>query len=139
MKLNRIVGALVAVVLLAPAVFAAEDLTGKWSGSFNISINGGDPRDDAAFMVLKQTGTTLTGSAGPSEGEQWPIAKGTITVTKVGDKESTKASFDVQPDGGSGPALHFELELIEGRLKGNAKAEQNGMAMTAVLDLARVK
>ena len=139
MKLSRVASALVVVLLLTPALFAAEDLSGKWTGSFVISINGGESRDDVAFMVLKHAGTTRTGTAGPNEGEQWPIAKGTITVTKAGDKESTKASFDVQPEGGAGPALHFDLELIEGRLKGKAKAEQDGMTMTAVIDLARVK
>ena len=139
MKISRIASAFVAVLLLAPTLFAAEDLSGKWSGSFLASMNGGAQENESAYMVLKHSGKELTGTAGPSEDRQWPILKGTIVVSGTAPKETTKASFDVQADGGSGPLLHFELDLIDGHLKGNAKAEQNGMTMTAVIDLTRVK
>jgi hypothetical protein len=139
MNLNRIASAFVAALLVAPTLFAAEDLTGKWSGTFVVSMNGGAQENEAAYMSLKHTGKELTGTAGPSVDRQWPILKGTVVVSGTAPKESTKASFDVQADGGNGPLLHFELELIDGHLKGNAKAEQNGMAMTAVVDLTRVK
>ena len=106
--------------------------------SFVASMNGAT-ETEPAFMVLKHAGKDLTGTAGPSEDKQWPILKGAIAVSGTAPKESTKASFDVQADNGSGPLLHFELELIDGHLKGNAKAEQNGMSMAAVVDLTRVK
>ena len=139
MRSSRFISAAVAaVVLLTPALFAAEDLSGKWSGTFIISVNG-EQRDDVAYMVFKHTGTELTGTAGPNAAEQWPIVKGTVTVAKAEGKETTKASFDVQPEGGNGPSMHFDLELVDGHLKGKAKAEQNGMTMSVVLDLTRVK
>ena len=138
MKLTRVASAFVAILLLAPTLFAAEDLTGKWTGSFVMSMNG-QTETEGAYMELKHVGKELTGTAGPSADRQWPIQKGTIVVSGAAPKESTKASFDVQEGGGSGPLLHFELELIDGHLKGNAKAEQNGMSMTAVIDLTRVK
>lgn len=139
MKLTRIACALVAILLVAPAVLAAEDLTGKWSGSFTVSVNGAEQGQEAAYMDLKHAGKQLTGTAGPSADQQWPIQKGTIVVSGTAPKESTKALFEVQSEGGNGPLLHFELDLVEGHLKGNAKAEQNGVSMTAVLDLTRVK
>ena len=139
MKLNRVVSAFVAMLLVAPTLFAAEDLTGKWTGSFIASMNGGASETETAYMVLKHAGKELTGTAGPSVDRQWPILKGTIVVSGTAPKESTKAVFEVQADNGSGPLLHFELELVDGHLKGNAKAEQGGMSMTAEIDLTRVK
>jgi hypothetical protein len=137
MKLSRITGVLVAILLIAPALLAAEDLTGKWGGSFITSMNGGTPKDDVAHMVLKQTGKELSGSAGPNADMQWPIVKGAITVAGTAPKETTKVSFDVQM--AEGPVLHFDLDLVDGHLKGNAKAEMNGMTMSAVVDVTRLK
>jgi ABC-type antimicrobial peptide transport system permease subunit len=56
MKLNRIASAFVAILLVAPTLFAADDVSGKWAGSFVITVNGGSPRDHTAYMVLKHTG-----------------------------------------------------------------------------------
>jgi hypothetical protein len=137
MKFSRIAGVLVVILLVAPALLAAEDLTGQWSGTFITSMNGGAPKDDVAHMVLKHTGKEIGGSAGPNADMQWPIVKGTITVAGTAPKETTKVAFDVQM--GEGPLLHFDLDLIDGHLKGNAKAEMNGMTMTAVVDVTRLK
>jgi len=138
MRLNRFLGALVAVVLVVPALVAAEDLTGTWTGTFATSINGGASNDDAVHMVAKQAGAELTGTIGPNADQQWAIQKGTIAVATVDGKETTKVTFDVQLEGG-GPQLHFDLELIGGHLKGKANAEMDGMTMAAVVDMARTK
>jgi hypothetical protein len=140
MKLNRFASVLVAVVLSAPAVFAAEDLTGKWSGSFVITMDGGDPREDVAHLVVtKHAGTEFTGSVGPNPDQQWPILKAKVDTVKAEGKEVTKLSFDVQAEGGAGPMIHFELELVAGHLKGKAGAEADGRTMSALVDLTRVK
>jgi hypothetical protein len=139
MKSSRFASAFVAILLLAPALFAAEDLTGTWTGSFVISMDGGTPSNDTAYMVLKHAGKELTGTAGPNADQQWAISKGTVAVAGAAGKETTKASFVVQPGEGSGPPMQFELELIAGHLKGSAKAEQDGMKLSAVLDMTRVK
>ena len=136
---SRIASAFVVAVLFTPAIFAAEDVSGKWSGSFNISINGAAQGSESAYMVLKHSGKDLTGTAGPNEGQQWPVLKGTVTVTGTAPKETTKLSFDVQSEAGNGPMFHFELELVNGHLKGNAKADQEGVSVVAELDLTRVK
>jgi hypothetical protein len=139
MKLSRIASVLVVALLLSPALFAAEDLTGKWTGTFVTSMNGEAPNNDTALMVFKHTGKELTGTAGPNVGQQWTIQKGTVTVTGAAGKEQTKVAFDVPMGEGAGPTLHVELELVGGRLKGNAKAEMDGMKLTAVIDLQREK
>lgn len=113
------------VLLLASALLAA-DLTGKWSGSIVFTNPDGETRDGTAFMDLKQSGADLTGTAGPSPEQQWPIRKGKVDGHKV--------SFELQSDG---PLMKFELALVEGHLKGEAKAELEGKAMKATLDLQR--
>jgi len=119
------------VVLLTSALMASskapEDLTGKWSGSFVITMDG-ETRDDAAYMDLKQSGTELTGTAGPNADQQWTIQKGKV--------EGNKATFEVQTDA---PLIKFELTLADGHLKGEAKAEHEGRTMKAAVDLQRKK
>src|SRR2546421_11923519 len=117
--MKRLVSIISIVVLLASALMAAEDLTGKWTGSFIISMDG-ETKDDVAYMVLKQSGTELTGTAGPGADQQWPLQKGKVDGNKV--------TFEVQTDG---PLLKFELTLADGHLKGDAKAEHDGHTMKA--------
>jgi hypothetical protein len=117
------------VCTLAIALFAmtamAADVTGKWSGSF--SPEGQNPSN--AFVILKQTGTTVTGSAGPDEGQQWPLTNGKIQGNKItGDVTS--------PDG-----IVYKLDLVleNDRIKGDANATREGQTMKAKVDLGRVK
>jgi hypothetical protein len=116
------------VLFLAPALMAAEDLTGKWSGSFVITFSDGETRDAKAFMDLKQKGAELSGTAGEAPDRQWAIQKGKV--------EGNKMTFEVQTEG---PLIKFELTLIDGHLKGEAKAEHEGKSMKAAIDLERQK
>ena len=115
-------------LLLAPSLMAAEDLTGKWSGSFVITFSDGETKDSTAFMDLKQKGAELTGTAGENPNSQWTIQKGKV--------EGNKVTFQVQTDG---PLVKLELELVEGHLKGEATAEHEGRSMKAAVDLQRQK
>jgi hypothetical protein len=139
MKLTHMARSLVLVLLLTPAVFAAEDLTGKWSGSFAISMDGGPPNEDTAYMVAKHTGADFGGTIGPNEDQQWAIEKGKVVVATVEGKETTKVTFEVRSEGGMGPTLQFEMEFVAGRLKGKAGASQDGRTMAATVDLGGVK
>jgi hypothetical protein len=137
MKLNRFASALVAVVLVVPAVFAAEDLTGKWAGSFVISMDGNPGKEDVVHMVVAtHKGADLTGTIGPNPNEQMEIVNGKVVTTKEAGKEVTKVTFQAVADGES---IHFDLALIEGRLKGKAKAEHDGHTMSVVVDMTRLK
>jgi hypothetical protein len=103
----------------------AADVTGKWSGSF--APEGQDP--SGAFVILKQSGTTLTGSAGPDESQQWPLTDGKINGNKI-------TGVVTSPEG-----LVFKLDLVlDGdRIKGDANATREGQALKAKVDLTRKK
>ena len=123
--MKKLIGVVGLGVLLATTMLAAADLTGKWSGSFTMTLDG-QTRDDTVYMLLKQNGTELTGTAGPNVDQQWPILKGKI--------EGDKVTFEVQTDE---PLIKFELTLADGHLKGDAKAEHQGKSMKAVVDAQR--
>jgi hypothetical protein len=116
---------LLALLLIAPVAGAQTDLTGTWSGPFIITVDG-DTHDDTALMVLKHKGAELTGTAGPTVDHQWPIVKAKVDGASV--------EFDVQSDE---PLIHFALKLVEGHLKGEAKAEHDGHKLSAIVDLQR--
>jgi hypothetical protein len=105
----------------------ANDLTGKWDGTFIISI-AGETQDDVAFMSLVQKDKAITGTVGPTLERQWPITVGAVDGTKV--------TLEVQ---GDGPIIKFTLTLVDGRLKGDALADMNGQSMTAKVDVGRSK
>ena len=116
----------VGLLLLLVPVRAAEDFTGKWTGAFVLSSP--EQHDDVIFMDLKHKGTELTGTAGPSAEQQWPL-KGTV--------DGTKLAFEVQHE--AGPAIKFTLTFADGHLKGDAGAEMDGMKLAAKIDVQRVK
>lgn len=122
---------IVAGVITLAAQTSAPSLTGIWKGTFT-TLNESGPDEDPMHMVAKQTGEDLTGTAGPSPARQWPIQKGKVVTTKDG----TTVTFDVASDG---PVIHFALKLVDGRLKGGAKAEQDGRKLNAEVDVAREK
>jgi hypothetical protein len=112
------------VAMVALAIAAETDISGKWSGSF--SPVGGD-KDSTAFLILKQNGAEITGTAGPNESEQFPIEKGKI--------EGDKVTLEVHHDEA---ILQVTLLLADGRLKGNAKMSANGENREAKIDVGRV-
>src|ERR1700722_3764958 len=85
---------LFSLVLLSSFALAAAELTGKWSGKFDITNSDGEAKADSAFMNLQLEGKTVTGTAGPNQSKQWTI--------KDGKLEEGKLTFKVDmEDGGS--------------------------------------
>lgn len=117
-------------LFLAPvfATSTAADVSGKWSGTFLITTPDGESRDESALLDLKQAGTELTGSAGPNADKQYTILKGKVDGNKV--------TFEVQAEV---PLIKFELNLVDGHLKGEAVVTIEGETRKANLDLQRVK
>jgi len=116
-------------LLTALAITAAAadvNVTGKWSGTF--SPEGQD--QSSAYMILKQSGTTITGTAGPDEGEQWQITKGKI--------QGGKMTAEVQsPDGA---VYQVDMVVVDAdHIKGDVTFTQGGQTMKGKLEVSRVK
>jgi hypothetical protein len=118
------------LVLKAFAGLAIADtnVTGKWSGSFNITAPNGETKESTALLVLKQSGTDITGTVGPNEEEQFAIQKGKIE----GDKITLEAEHE-------GQTIKFDLVLAADRITGEANMSREGETSKAKLDVTRAK
>ena len=77
------------LVLAAAAICNAADITGRWSGSYYAG---------PIYLVVKQTGNKVTGTVGPSAGQQMLKFEGQVE----GDRVTFKAGpiqMDVRLDG----------------------------------------
>src|SRR5215208_7178309 len=76
---------IVLAVLGALALAAAPDtnVTGNWSGTFVMIDPGGETKDSTALLVLKQTGSEISGTVGPNADERHVISKGKIEGDKI--------------------------------------------------------
>jgi hypothetical protein len=120
---------LLAVALVLSA--ADVNVSGKWSGSANVTQPDGTNQEGTTFAILKQDGGQVTGTAGPDEATQWTIEKGAITGNKV--------TLEVRDADG---ATVYKCNLvIEGdHLKGPFTiVTADGQTVAGKLDLSRVK
>src|SRR5688572_9237792 len=62
------------LLMITAAGLLAADATGSWTGTLTPEGKESGP----ALLVLKQEGSTLTGTAGPDAGERHPIEKGKV-------------------------------------------------------------
>jgi hypothetical protein len=115
-------------VALASVAMADVDVTGKWSGSFNLTGPNGETKEATALFVLKQTGTDITGTVGPNEDEQFPVRKGKIE----GDKITLEADNE-------GQTIKLDLKFANGRITGEVQMSRDGQSMTAKVDVGRAK
>jgi hypothetical protein len=108
---------------------AAADVTGNWSGTFTVTGPDGSAGDsNPAFLILKQSGSTLTGTAGQDEGEQFPIENAKI--------EGNKISGTVNPSDG---ATYTVVLTVNGdRMTGEVTVSQGGQTMKGKIELKRV-
>jgi hypothetical protein len=117
---------LLSVVLTVTAT--AMDISGTWSGTLKITGPDGQAQDDTIHMILKQDGSKLTGTAGPSAGEQLPIEKGAVDGDKV--------TMEVPIPNGS---FKFVIALEGDHLKGDVTLSAGGQTMKAKMDATRAK
>ena len=119
------------IVLIATLALVAApetDVTGKWSGTFVVSDANGETKDSTALLMLKQTGSDISGSVGPNEGEQHAIKKGNIDRDKI--------TLLVEDEG---RVINFDLILAADRIRGDARMSHDGQTATAKLDVTRAK
>ena len=113
-----------------PADAASEtNVSGRWSGSFDITLPDGTVKNDEALLNLKQDGEALTGTAGPDENKQMPISDGKIGAHQV--------QFKVEQ--GSEISLRFDLHLEGGHLKGQAVGNMPEGKVNVDVDVVRTR
>jgi hypothetical protein len=123
----KVLKAVLLALVLALAASAA-DVSGTWSGTLKITGPDGQTQDDTIHLILKQDGGKLTGTAGPSAGEQLPIEKGAVDGNKV--------TMEVPIPNG---AFKFDVVLEGDRLKGDVALAAGGQTMKAKMDATRAK
>jgi hypothetical protein len=114
------------IALLLFTLPAAVDVTGKWSGTFDVQTAQGESRTSPIFMTLKQEGGAVSGSGGPNEGEQHPIQNGKI--------EGDRITFEVPLSKGT---IHFDLKATETEIRGEMRRSRDGSTETAKVSLKR--
>jgi hypothetical protein len=124
--MKAITGVLLWMVLGLAA--SAADVSGTWSGTLKITGPDGQTQDDTIHLILKQEGGKVTGTAGPSAGEQLPIGKGAV--------EGNKVSMEVAIPNG---AFEFDLVVEEDHLKGGVTLSAGGQTLKAKMDATRAK
>ena len=119
------------LLLLALAMtVTAADVTGKWSGTYSvIGPDGTAGVANPAFVILKQSGATLTGTAGADEGEQWPLENAKIVGNKI--------TATVNPSDG---ATYTMSGTVDGdRMTGEVTVTQGGQSEKCKIELKRVQ
>ncbi|HKW00181.1 MAG TPA: hypothetical protein VJN96_10170 [Vicinamibacterales bacterium] len=133
MTLRKTLGVCLAILFAASTLSAFQakpaDLSGTWTGT--LTPAGG--QGGSAHIVLKQNGTELTGTCGPTPEQQTAIANGKVTTAKG----VTSVTFEASP--GPGGVMKFDLKVVDGRLKGNVALERNGQKQEGTLDVGRAK
>lgn len=120
--------ALLSVLILSSLAFAAGDLTGKWSGKFDITNSAGDNKADSAYMNLNLQAGSVTGTAGPDQTRQWAIKDGKLADGKL--------TFKVEMDDGG--SIEFDLLFDGDTIRGTANGTgHEGEKMSAKVDLKR--
>src|SRR5688572_4093868 len=112
------------VLLVNAFVLSAADVTGTWKGTLTPENRDAGP----ALVILKQTGDTVTGTAGPDESERNEIANAKVTGNRI--------TFEVPREEG---IMRFVLMLEGDTLTGQATRERDGQQQTAKLNLKREK
>ena len=123
----KVLNAILLSAVLALAAGAA-DVSGTWSGTLKITGPDGQTQDDTIHLILKQDGGKLTGTAGPSAGEQLPIEKGAV--------EGAKVTMELPVPQG---AFKFDVALDGDHLKGDVTLAAGGQTTKAKMDATRAK
>ena len=119
---------LICALVFSAATLMGGDVTGRWTGTIALET---DSEAKPALLILKQNGNAVTGTAGPDEGERFPITNGRL--------EENRVLLVVEPGEGHGPKeIHIPLTLDgEDHLVGDAHVEEGEHKVSVKLDLKR--
>ena len=108
---------LLCALALSALTLLGADVTGKWTGTFEMASQGETHSGDV-YVILKQDGGKITGSMGPTAEQQFPIKNGTI--------EDNRVHLEVTPDQGPSP-IKMDLKLDgDDHLLGDLASEDGG-------------
>jgi hypothetical protein len=116
------------LIALAAVTLFAADATGKWTGTLITSQPDGGKKEGPAHLVLKQEGSVLTGTAGPSADEQHPIENG--------KSENGNVTFEVAA---GESVMKFALKQDGDEIRGDVSREREGQKQTATLAVKRAQ
>ena len=85
-------------------------------------------KESTALLVLKQSGSEITGTVGPNENKRFAIRKG----TDRGRQDNVEVDHD-------GSTMTFNLVLAADRITGEAQMSRDGETRKAKIDVSRVK
>jgi hypothetical protein len=116
--------------LFSALALSAAGLTGKWSGSFDITKQNGETEAETAYMDLKESQGTVTGTAGPNIDKQWSLRNGKLDAQTL--------TFEVPTDDSGVLQFHltFDGDAISGTCAGTT---DDGEKMSAKLLLKPAK
>lgn len=132
MKVSRasrvFVGCLLTALLGANNLLAAEEtFSGTWSGSFDIHFADGRVVNDTAWLVLQQSGASVSGTVGPKADQQGPIREASASANEL----------KFVADSTRGKVLKFVLKREDERLSGEATGEIGDDRVRVVLNVTR--
>jgi hypothetical protein len=114
---------------IALAIPADTDVSGKWTGTMTRTGPEASGESSPAMLVLKQAGGEITGTAGPNDGEQFPLKKGTIAGDKV--------TLEIEPR--ENQSIKLQLVLSGEKMTGEITMSRDGQSRTGKLEVARTK
>lgn len=126
---RMVLGYLLAVLspVWVQAADAEAQFSGTWSGSFDIHFADGRVIKDTAWLVLQQSGTTVSGTVGPKPEQQGPIRDGSVSGNEI----------QFVADSTPGKILKFEMRREGDELSGEARGEIGNDQVRVVLAVAR--
>jgi len=105
----------VLLVLALALTVSAADLTGKWTGSGELTRPDGTTSNTGVYLDLRQQGQEVTGSAGPDLNQVLPISKGKL--------DGGKLTFEVVATSDSGDVVYtFEFTVSGDKMEGTMKS-----------------
>jgi hypothetical protein len=115
--------------LLCTLTALAADITGDWTGTAQVKRGDGSVGTEPAFLMLKQQGTTVTGTVGENPNRQQRIRNGKV--------EGDRITFQLPIVAGSHVRVDLKLQPDGNIMKGQVHIEREGFKQTDQLEVKR--